>query len=106
MKLKSMKECVFVQGASIRYWEGPIINTTRQKNAVVSMKDSNTSQEQLTEELTRQGMLGGEDIQAKLAEQFGMVIYTDLTSRRAKKERYKQVPYAFAKKNLILPIEE
>jgi general secretion pathway protein E len=62
--------------------------------------------ENWSHELARQGMLGGEDVQAKLAEQFGMPIYLDLTSCRVSKERYKQVPYAFAKKHLILPVEE
>lgn len=63
-------------------------------------------QDQLTAELARQGMLGGEDVQAKLAEQFGMPIYLDLTTLRASRECYKQIPYAFAKKHFVLPIRE
>jgi len=51
-----------------------------------------------------QGLLGG-DAQAQLAIQFGLAIETDL-SKRVSKERYKQVPYAFAKRHAVLPIEE
>ncbi|CAF24621.1 type II secretion system ATPase GspE [Candidatus Protochlamydia amoebophila] len=50
--------------------------------------------------------LGGEQAQAKLAEQFGMTCYLDLSSFRVSKERYRQVPYAFAKKHIILPVED
>ncbi|WP_080503363.1 type II secretion system ATPase GspE [Candidatus Protochlamydia amoebophila] len=50
--------------------------------------------------------LGGEQAQAKLAEQFGMTCYLDLSSFRVSKERYRQVPYAFAKKHVILPVED
>lgn len=42
----------------------------------------------------------------KLAEQFGMPVYRDIAAMRVGKERYKQISYAFAKKHLILPIEE
>lgn len=70
------------------------------------MMEDKVRQGQLTEELARQGMLGGEDVQAKLAEQFGMPIYPTLNEHRANRERYKQVPYAFAKKHFVLPIEE
>ena len=45
------------------------------------------------------------DAQAQLAMQFGMAIELDL-SKRVSKERYKQVPYAFAKKHALIPIEE
>lgn len=63
-------------------------------------------QQILSEELALQGMLGGDDAQTKLAQQLGLPIYMELSSLRASKERYKQVPYAFAKKHLVLPIEE
>lgn len=59
----------------------------------------------LNEELVLQGMLGG-DHHAQLAEQFGMPILHDLSRLHVSKECYKQVPYAFAKKHVILPIEE
>ncbi len=70
------------------------------------MDDKVSLHGQLTEDLARQGMLGGEDVQAKLAEQFGMPIYSNLASLRLNKERYKQIPYAFAKKHTVLPIQE
>jgi hypothetical protein len=46
------------------------------------------------------------DAQAALADQFGMPIYLDLTNHRLSKERYKQVPYAFVTKHVILPIHD
>lgn len=59
-----------------------------------------------SDDLTLHGMLGG-DAYASLAEQFGMPIVNDLSDLSSvKRERYKQVPYAFAKKNLVLPIQE
>jgi general secretion pathway protein E len=58
-----------------------------------------------SEDLTLHGMLGG-DAYANLAEQFGMPIVNDLSDLSISRERYKQVPYAFAKKNLVLPIQE
>lgn len=41
-----------------------------------------------------------------LAEQFGMPVYLDLTSLRVSKERYKQISYAFAKRHVMIPIQE
>lgn len=47
-----------------------------------------------------------EDPNALLAEQLGMLIFNDLSSLLVSKERYRQVPYAFAKKHAILPIQD
>lgn len=46
------------------------------------------------------------DSQASLAEQLGMPVFNDLSQLRVSKERYKQIPYAFAKKHTVLPIQE
>ncbi|MDP1880598.1 MAG: type II secretion system ATPase GspE [Parachlamydiaceae bacterium] len=46
------------------------------------------------------------DPQAELAEQLGMDILTDLSEITVSKERFKQVPYSFAKKHTILPIKD
>lgn len=56
--------------------------------------------------LARQGMLTGDDVHKSLATQFGMPIYTDLKNLRLSKDVYKKVPYAFAKKHCLLPIQE
>lgn len=53
-----------------------------------------------------QEQLLGNDPFAELAQQFGMAIYTDISLQRVSKERYKQVPYAFAKRHMVIPIEE
>ncbi len=54
---------------------------------------------------TKKTILEGDPL-AAMAEEFGIPVYTDLTSFRLSKERYRQVPYSFAKKHAIIPIEE
>jgi general secretion pathway protein E len=51
-------------------------------------------------------MLTGEEANRSLAAQFGMAVYLDLTPFKLPREYYKKVPYAFAKKHLIMPIKE
>jgi len=51
------------------------------------------------------GALGG-DAHAEMAEKLGMPIYSDLSLLQVSKERFKQIPYAFAKKHVILPVKE
>lgn len=60
----------------------------------------------MNEQLARQSLLGGDDINRSLAEQFGMPVYENLTQFRISRERIKQVPYSFAKRNIILPVKE
>lgn len=60
----------------------------------------------LNEELVRQGMLTGNDVNKSLAIQFGLPIYLDLSRFRLPKEYYKKVTYAFVKKHTVLPIHE
>ena len=62
------------------------------------MEDKSPKQENLGEDLAFQGILGG-DAQATLAEQLGMPIFNDFSSLQLSKERFKQVPYNFAKKH-------
>jgi general secretion pathway protein E len=64
------------------------------------------SLEPASDEFIRNGMLTGDDINESLALQFGMQIYKDLTNFRLPRDFYKKIPYSFAKKNVILPIEE
>lgn len=59
-----------------------------------------------SEELIQQGMLGGDEHSRALAEKLGMSIYPSLAGLHLPREHYKKIPYAFAKKNLILPIQE
>ena len=59
-----------------------------------------------SEDLVRQGMLTGEEANRSLAAQFGMAVYLDLSSFKLPRDRYKKVPYAFAKKNFVMPIKE
>ncbi len=68
-------------------------------------EDKDKPERRVHEGLAIQGMLGG-DAQAALAVQLGMRIVMDLSAISISKEHLKNVPYAFAKKNIILPIEE
>lgn len=58
------------------------------------------------DDLLRQRVLGGEDYTRSLAEKFGMPIYTSLNGLQLTREQYKKVPYAFAKRHVVLPIKE
>lgn len=69
-------------------------------------KEASKEPSTLGEQLARQGLLGGEDVNKALAEEFGMPVYSDLSSVKISKERIKQVPYNFAKKNVVLPVKE
>jgi general secretion pathway protein E len=60
----------------------------------------------ISEELARQGVLGGDDVNRSLAIQFGMPIYLDLSSFKISRERIKQVPYSFVKRHQVIPIKE
>ena len=42
----------------------------------------------------------------KWRNKFGIPICRDLTNLQVSKERFKQIPYAFAKKHMVLPIRE
>ncbi len=59
-----------------------------------------------SEELVRQGMLTSEEANRSLASQFGMAVYPDLSSYRLSREQQKKVPYAFVKKNFVMPFKE
>lgn len=59
-----------------------------------------------SEKFSMQGMFHSEAQAAGLAEELGMPIFHDLSHRKISKERCRQVPYAFAKKYAVLPLEE
>ena len=46
------------------------------------------------------------DPHAHLAKKLGMSIYEDISSLLTNRERFKQVPYNFAKKHVVLPIKD
>ncbi len=59
-----------------------------------------------SQELARQGILGGEDVNRSLAEQLGIPIALDLSGGPISREILKKIPYSFVKKNVLLPIKE
>lgn len=58
------------------------------------------------DELVRPGMIASDEVNTALAQQFGMPIYRDLSAFRLPREIYQKVPYAFVKRNRVLPIEQ
>nr|WP_249274175.1 type II secretion system ATPase GspE [Parachlamydia sp. AcF125] len=48
----------------------------------------------------------GKDPNLELAEQFKLPIYPELSHLKLSREYYKKVPYSFAKKNFVIPIQE
>lgn len=64
------------------------------------------SEKNIGDELVRQGMLVGDDINRSMAVQLGLPIHLDLSGFHLPKDIYKKVSYSFAKKNLVLPIQE
>lgn len=69
------------------------------------MEDKGIKIDVRNEGMMLHGMLGG-DAQASLAEKLGMPIYNELSNLQMSRERLKQVPYNFAKKHVVLPIQE
>lgn len=66
-----------------------------------------SAKELAAHELSRHGFVAaGEEMNRALAEQFGLDIYLDLSHFFLPPERLRQVPYAFAKRHCILPIED
>lgn len=61
-------------------------------------------EDNVQQQLTMQGVLGGNDTERATALQFGFSIYDDLSTFRLPKDYYKAVPYSFAKKNVLIPI--
>lgn len=72
----------------------------------MDQKKSSKENYSVGDELAKQGLLGGEDVNKSLAMQFGMPIFADLSVSKISKERIKQVPYNFAKRNIVLPVKE
>lgn len=68
--------------------------------------EDDREQKNLSEELLRQGMLGGDEHSLALAEKFGMPIYETLPEIHLSRDYFKRVPYIFAKKHCVLPIKE
>ncbi len=67
------------------------------------MEDKKIPQQPIGDVIARQAMLTGDDLNKSLAVQFGMPIYTDLSTFQLSKEFYKKIPYSFVKKNLLIP---
>lgn len=58
------------------------------------------------DELARQGMLGGDEVNRGIAKQLGIPIITDFSLIVFPKDLYKDIPYSFVRKNLTLPIQD
>lgn len=70
------------------------------------MENDAPVEKNFSDELLRQGMLGGDEHSLALAEKFGMAVYPTLPEIHLSREYYKKVPYVFAKRHVVLPIKE
>lgn len=70
------------------------------------MEDDPIVGKNFSDELLRQGMLGGDEHSLALAEKFGMAVYPTLPEIHLSRDYYKKVPYVFAKRHIVLPIKE
>lgn len=60
----------------------------------------------LGDEIVRSGMMSGDEVSENLARQFGIPVRKEIAEISVTREILKKVPYAFAKKHVILPIEK
>ena len=74
------------------------------KTQHIQAESSSTSS--IGDELARQGLLGGDDVNHSLATQLGLPIYDTLLDVSLSRDIFKKVPYSFAKKHLVLPFKE
>lgn len=58
------------------------------------------------EDFIQSGMLGGDEHSRSLARQFGLEIYEQLTEFNFPRDLYRQIPYSFVKKHVVLPVDE
>ncbi|MCB1111235.1 MAG: type II secretion system ATPase GspE [Chlamydiia bacterium] len=58
------------------------------------------------ERLARQGMLSGDDVNRSMAERFGMETVETLHAVQIPRDILEKIPYAFAKRHVLLPIEK
>jgi general secretion pathway protein E len=65
-----------------------------------------SSNSSIGDELARQGVLGGEDVNHSLATQLGLPIFESLDNITVTREVFKKVPYAFVKKHIVLPYKD
>jgi len=86
-----------------KHWLGSIFKKAETAPAIISPSAPRIA---IGNELVSSGVFGGEDFNISIAEQFGIPIYRDITTLRLPREIYKQLPYSFAKKHCILPIQE
>jgi len=60
----------------------------------------------LGDELMRQGVLGGDDVNENLARQFGIPVQKEIPAIQLTREFYKKVPYSFVSKHTVLPFDK
>jgi general secretion pathway protein E len=70
------------------------------------MEGSDNIPKKAHEDLVRQGLISGDDINQTLATQFGIPIFLDLSNFVLPREVYKKIPYSFVKRHLVIPIKE
>lgn len=67
---------------------------------------TNSIPDSIGDELIRHGIIGGEDVNAALAGQFGMPIVAQISQFNLGKDIYDKVPYSFVKRHVVLPYDQ
>lgn len=68
------------------------------------MEETEEKAKGYSDHFSLQGLLGG-DSQENLAKQLGMPVLHDFSAYQFDREKFKSVPYAFAKRNVLLPLD-
>jgi len=92
---------LFEQG---KRWLNKMVNKPEEEKKAPSPKPS--PHLSLGDELVRQGVLGGDDVNENLAVQFGLPVLKEVPEIKLTREFYKEVPYSFVKKHNILPYDK
>jgi general secretion pathway protein E len=70
------------------------------------MDDDSSAQPVSDEQFLQQGLLGGADHARALAEKLGLPLYMEGITPSLSADIYKKVPYAFAKRHVVLPFSQ
>ena len=83
-----------------------LINMQKVSQEQIAQLENSHGDISLGELLIKKRIVSEDDVSYALAVQYELEICEDLSSYRKHKELYQKVPYAFVKKNLMLPLEE
>lgn len=62
--------------------------------------------QEISHDLSRQGLLPDEVVNRALAVDFGLAIYEEIALQKVPREHLKKIPYNFAKRHIVLPVKQ